>query len=246
MKITKQTEELERGLVFELRRQLGDNYLGLLCCGSRAYGDDLEDSDYDGYCYVKDAKKAEKIFDAAPLEKEYPGVRIGICFYDDSFVRMVKDNYADDQRRFYWASLLGPRARLVDGKDLRAGFPSAAKLRSGNWAAAFLHEYHIVLDPKHPANVLKREPRRHVGYIIATCDQLLLALGVAAKSKRELPALMAKHHPKFKIVTLLRRALWRRENWPRIEGDKRQVAAAKKDVKKFLLLLGRYVGAEKR
>jgi hypothetical protein len=237
--VTSQTMAIERELLPLVKKQLGRNFIALVCGGSRAYGDDLPDSDYDGLCYVHDPSRAR--LDLSRLQKTIPAVHLGICLKD---IRELRECAADPENcpsRFYRASLVAGRGRLVGGENVLKILPSARRLLAGDWRPSFRLDYKVAIKPGHPANVYRREPRRHAGFIIAICDQLLIATGTTVACKADLPGAMRQHHPHFRVVGILRRALRRRAHWDKVGSDKREIAAIRRDLDKFLDALRRYV-----
>ena len=241
--ITAQTRNIDKDILAVVRRQLGRNFVSLVCVGSRAYGDDLPDSDYDGFCYVRDYKSAKKL-NLSAVEKRH-GVRIGIAVRSiGDFVKCVEtpsDEVHYPNHRMRLLELKLGHARVVGGRNLSRKLPPLSKLLPADWKrGAQIDYWSAVLDM--PTNVRRREPRRHVGFIIAICSALLTAKGLAAK-KNDLPKAMRRHHPKFRVIDLLRRALRRRAVWPRIENDRRELKNARKDLEKFLKIFRDYVFA---
>jgi len=237
--VTAQTKAIDRDLLAACRRQLGRNFVSLVAYGSRAGGDDLPDSDYDGFCYVRDAVGVR--LNLSGVERRH-GVRIGICLRPLwKFMSCVAspEAFARCPNRHTLAALKMGRGRTVGGRDLLRLLPPVSQLLPADWRREAQFDYWLaVLDV--PSNVPRREPRRHVGFIIAICDALLRAKGVAVK-KRDLPAALKQHHPGFRVVGFLRRALRRRAVWSVIENDKREVKKAGQDMESFLEALRRYV-----
>jgi len=238
MAISVQTRDIDRDVLAACRRQLGRNFVTLLCEGSRAHGDDLPDSDYDGLCYVRDPARAR--VDLRALRKKY-GLRIGVGIKPVSqllgCVSSRRGLASCPNRNHLTAMKLG-RARLVGGRDLLRLLPPLSRLQPPDWKREAQLDYWLAILPV-PCNVYRRESRRHVGFIIAICDSLLLAKRVVVQ-KKDLPAALRRHHPKFHAVGLLRRALRRRAVWPQLEHDRRTQREARTDLDKFLAELRRY------
>jgi len=239
MRLSEQTRNIDRDVLATCRRQLGRNFVTLLCEGSRAHGDDLPDSDYDGMCYVRDVRRAR--LDLGAIRRKY-GLRIGAGIKPVSeFLGCVSSRRGLLQcpNRAHLVAMKLGRARLVGGRDLLRLLPPASRLLPPDWKREAQRDYWLAILPV-PCNVYRRESRRHVGFIIAICDSLLLAKRVVVQ-KKDLPAALRRHHPKFHAVGLLRRALRRRAVWPRLEHDRRTQREARADLDKFLAELRRYV-----
>ncbi len=238
-RLSEQTERIERELLPLLRRRLGRNFVSLVCEGSRAYGDDRADSDYDAICFVRDARGVR--LPLAALERHF-GVRMGIGVrrFATIFPCLRGGNVAACPWRSLALNLKLGGGRVVGGRDIVRELPAVSKLLPRDWRAVAQRDYWLSIAPDLPTCLWRREPRRHVGFVIAICDALLLNRGVFV-AKCGLPAAMKRHHPRFHVIGLLRRALWRRANWPAIEHDRRQILGARRDARKFLEELRRYV-----
>lgn len=237
-KITLQTHCLDRNILAALRMRLGRNFVSFYCSGSRATGEDLPDSDYDGYCFVRNTHI--KDFNLFDKEKKY-NIRIGIALKSYALFQACLSGHS--QECLYRSLMLDMkcgRARFVGGRNLSYHMPPLKQLLPLDWKREMQFEYWFAILSDSPSNVLKREPRRHVGFIIAMCEVLLLVRGVAVK-KENLPQGLHQYHPAFRVVGLLRTALRRRRNWEMIKRDTKEIVNARRDVKKFLMLLWRYV-----
>ncbi len=236
--ISSQTKYLNRDILAALRMQLGRNFVSFYCTGSRATGEDLPDSDYDGYCFVRNVHV--KYPNLSEGEKKY-NIRIGIALKSYTIFR----NYlANNSRECFYRSLVLDmkfgRARFVGGRNLSYNIPSLKHLLPLNLKRGMQFEYWFATLIDSPSNVLKREPRRHIGFIIAMCEILLLMKGVVVK-KENLPQALHRYYPAFRVIRLLRTALWRRHTWILIKHDKKEIASIRRDVKKFLKILRSYL-----
>ncbi len=236
--ISLQTKYLNRDILAVLRTQLGHNFISFYCAGSRATGEDLPDSDYDGYCFVRNVQA--KYPNLSESEKKY-NIRIGIALKSYAIFRNCLVN--NGRECFYRSLVLDMkfgRMRFVGGRNLSYNIPSFKHLLPLNLKREMQFEYWFATLIDSPSNVLKREPRRHVGFIIAMCEILLLMKGVVVK-KENLPQALRRHYPAFRVVHLLRTALRRRYTWAIIEHDKNEITNIRRDVKNFLKILRNYL-----
>lgn len=236
-RITTQTRKLERPLLAAVRKQLGRNFVALICIGSRATGDDRPDSDYDAFCFVRDARRAK--LDLSELESRF-GVALGVAVKN---VGVLTHPPTSLDPRPFWAlpvTLKLGQARLVGGRNLFRHLPLLKELLPSDWRRAAQLNYWLAITPGLPTNVQRADPRRQVGFIIETCALLLLSRGVAVH-KEDMPTALRKHHPKFAVVGLLRRALRRRIDWSRLGTNRAEHRRIRQDLDRFLRVLRRHV-----
>lgn len=236
---SKPKNDLERDVLDAVCRQAGKRMYSLVVIGSRATGEDLPDSDFDGILFVRDSSRVK--LDLSEVERKH-GVRIGISV--KSSLATFRLRGPEIKMRYLGPlTLIALRLRLsrrIAGIDVMWGLPSMRNLLKTDIAGELRREYEAATRPDSKANVLKREPRRQVGFIIAMCEALLLAKGVRPR-KEKLPELMKRHHPKFRAVGLLRRALKRRATWVKRKIDSKDRAAIRRDLKQFLEIYRQYV-----
>jgi hypothetical protein len=134
------------------------------------------------------------------------------------------------------------KARVVGGRNILKLVPPVKEVLKRDWKPRLLEEYRLAVTPNSPTNVFRREPRRHVGFIIAQCETLLLTKGVSVR-KEKLPVTVKKYFKDFHVDGLLKKALWRRAHWPEISADPKQKKAALADLKSFLEKYRVYFGA---
>lgn len=230
----KRQRAIEKEMIRVTRRALGRNLVSLVIEGSRATGDALPDSDYDGVAFVRRPSRTNPSF--ASLKKR-TGLRIGV-----GVIPVTCLERCVQRRGFEYLCLdlrLG-RARVLAGRDIIKALPSVKSLIRGGFRKEMQADYWAAVLPESRSNVFRREPRRHVGFIIAICNALVMVKGVHVR-KADLPRAMKEYHPRLAVLGLLRRALWRRAHWPEIGRDRRQVAGALRDLKEFLRRYRRYV-----
>jgi hypothetical protein len=213
----------------------------LVLVGSRATGDALPDSDYDAIAYVHDIGRAKKI-DLAALERS-SGKRLGVTVWPLTSLRHCARGHGAEGTCFLEFRMLSfglGRARVIGGRNVLRSIPPAKSIIGRGLQKELQADYWYATLPDSWANVFKREPRRHVGFIIAICDSLLKTKGVNV-NKAQLPQALKRHHPKFRVIGLLKRALGRRAHWPEIGQDRQQIAGARRDVREFLRQYRHYV-----
>jgi hypothetical protein len=225
---------IEQGMAKEVRRKFGRNLVSLVIEGSRAIGDALPDSDYDGIAFVRRASRANPGFAAL---RRRTGLRIGVGVLPTACLRRCAQGTGF--RQLCLRLKLGG-TRVIAGRNIVKTLPSVRTLIGRGFRKEEQEDYWWAVLPTTRSCVFKREPRRHVGFIIAICNSLLLTKGIMVR-KQELPRFLKKYHPRFAVIRLLKRALWRRAHWPEIGQDKRQIAGALRDLKEFLRRYRRYV-----
>ena len=235
-KLTGPLSELESAFAAATRRRLGRDMVSCLVSGSRASGDFLHDSDLDGVTIVRDACRIKDI-DYAALKEHY-GIRIGTGLMPEKEFLACARGGADHRCcrcLFFFSWRLG-NARVLAGRNVIKELPSRKAFLDRRLDADLADDYWWAVLKGSPANVWRREPRRHVGIIIAICTRLLVSKGIFGK-KRDLPSRIRRHFPRFHAVRLLRRALERRERWTEIENDPAEIRAIRSDLRKFLALM---------
>lgn len=229
---SRSTEILNEAVLDATRKRLGKRFVSLVVIGSRATGDALPDSDYDAFVFIRGDGKPPSL-DFPSLEKRF-GIRVGIA---SKTLKELQHAIGDRSSPFGLMLLnfaLG-RSKVVGGRNILLHVPNAKTIAKRGLMSLLQADYSYATKNDSPANVFRREPRRHVGFIIAICESLLLAKGVTVK-KVDLPKALASRYPKFRVQALIRRALWRRSRWQDISRNKRQIVGARQDMKKFLEL----------
>jgi hypothetical protein len=233
----KQERAIENEMAAIVRRKFGRNLVSLVIEGSRATGDALPDSDYDGIAFVRHASRVNPGFAAL---RRRTGLRIGVGVLPMACLRRCTQGTGF--RQLCLRLKLGG-ARVIAGRDIIKMLPPVKTLIGRSFNKEEQEDYWWAVLQTTRACVFKREPRRHVGFIIAICNSLLLTRCIMVR-KQEIPRFLKKHHPRFAVIRLLKRALWRRAHWPEIRQDKEQVAGALRDLKEFLRRYRRYVFGE--
>jgi len=236
--ISNQTKRLDVAILATVRRQLGRNFVALLCIGSRARGTNLNDSDYDGSCYVRDISHVAKL-DFSDIAERF-NIRIGIGLRPWSYLVRVLERGDTERGRIQRREWLLGKMRFVGGRRPQPKLVPIESVLRPDWRREMQFDYWMAALPDLPSNVLCREPRRHVGYVIAACSQLLEARGLAVR-KEELPKALQRYYPRSGLVSLLRRALRRRRDWQRISSNPRTIVAARHDAEDFLVAFQKYV-----
>ena len=234
-------DRMERDIIGVARSRFGTDLVSLLVVGSYAtYDFVLGYSDYDLLAFVTDQSRGRTNFTLDELSTTYSlDIKCSVRPMADLRNRILDNDLATRFIGNIGLLDLKLRARPLYGENVANAIPDINELLGRDLRSELQAEYLHATDADPQKNIFVREPKDWCNYIINMSGMLLLSKGLVSQKDRY-PELLHIHHPNFKGVPSLEKALTFRRSLKILDLKERERTDFKNTLTLFLEEYRRY------